>query len=547
MAGISSTLSIAKTAIATQQYGLNITGQNISNVNNPNYSVQNADHISRKPVAYAGFLFGTGVDMNQVEQRVDQLLEARLNNEQSTQASFADQESYMRVLEGFFDENSDTSITSVLTEFWNAWHDISDNPQGSSERVAVFESGAKLASRLETSVLDMDGLLIDINADIRGAVQQVNELTKKIADLNQDVLSAEIYRTANDQRDQRNALVKELGQIIDIKTIQQGNGALIVSAANGYSLVNGVDTYSLGMSDDRVVWQGSAGSRQDITDKIGTGRIGGLLEMRDAIVPKYQAEVNELAREMIWAVNYQHSQGTGLEYFNEPVTGDYAVDDSGWLTSFEFGDKIDFTKDFTMWVEDQSQADTLYNKIQMDMGISEANITNWEGAAPSGTQSIYRLTVLDDAVLGDREVMEADGDGLARVWGSNAADVADTLNRAIAEQTLTVYDGPTGTSVIEVKDVGGDAKRSAASIAAALSKVEGVKAFASETSATLGLLDSANNSLFPNTEDGDEVQYTLYVDGILQEQSFIRDESVGTLEEQFENSLLAAAQAVNQI
>ncbi|MCA1795464.1 MAG: flagellar hook-associated protein FlgK, partial [Desulfobacteraceae bacterium] len=276
MAGISSTLSISKTAIATQQYGLNITGQNIANVNNPDYSVQNADHISRKPLAYAGFLFGTGVDMNQVEQSVDKLLEARLNKEQSTQASFADQESYMRVLEGFFDENSDTSISSVLTEFWNAWHDISDNPQGSSERVAVFESGAKLASRLESSVLDMDGLLIDVNADIRGAVQQVNELTQKIADLNQDVLSAEIHRTANDQRDQRNALIKELGKLVDVQTIEQSNGAMVVSAANGYSLVNGVDTYSLSIqSDNRVVWQGSAGTKQDITDKISAGRIGG--------------------------------------------------------------------------------------------------------------------------------------------------------------------------------------------------------------------------------------------------------------------------------
>ena len=132
MSGISSTLSIAKTAIAAQQYGLNITGQNIANVNNPDYSVQNADQKNRKPALYAGFLFGTGVDTNQIQQSVDKLLEQRLTNEQSTQASFEEQESYIRILEGFFDENSETSISSVLTEFWNSWHDISDNPKGSS-------------------------------------------------------------------------------------------------------------------------------------------------------------------------------------------------------------------------------------------------------------------------------------------------------------------------------------------------------------------------------------------------------------------------------
>ncbi|MCP3899839.1 MAG: flagellar hook-associated protein FlgK, partial [Desulfobacteraceae bacterium] len=56
MSGIGSTLSIAKTAIAAQQYGLNVTGQNIANVNNPDYSVQNAQQKSMKPALYGGFL-----------------------------------------------------------------------------------------------------------------------------------------------------------------------------------------------------------------------------------------------------------------------------------------------------------------------------------------------------------------------------------------------------------------------------------------------------------------------------------------------------------
>lgn len=546
MAGISSTLSIAKTAIASQQYGLNITGQNIANVNNPNYSLQNAEQISRKPVAYAGFLFGTGVDINQVQQSVNKLLEERLIGEKSTQASFEEQESYMRVLEGFFDENSDTSIANVMTEFWNAWHDVSNNPQGSSERVSVYESGAKLASRFTSTVLDMDNLSIDIQSDISSAVQQINTLTQKIAGLNQQILSAELNRTANDLRDQRNGLVGALGDLIDINTFEQPNGSLIINVADRFTVVNGVETYGVSMVANDVVWQSSSGIGQAITDKISGGRIGGLLVMRDETIPKYQAEINELAREMIWAINYQHSQGAGLEYFNEPVIGNYATDDSGWLTSFEFGDKIDNSKGVTMWVEDKTDAATQYSQINMDMGLSQARITNWQGTAPGAVQSIYRLTVVDEALLGDMEVMESDGDGLARVLGSTSG-VAVTLNAAIAQQTLTVYDGPSGTSVIRVQDVGGDAKRSAASIAAALSRVDGVTAYASETSAGLQLVDNLGVSLFAGTQEGDEVQYSLYVDGIIQKQRFTRDASLGTLEEQFENSLLAAVESINQI
>ncbi|MCP4673616.1 MAG: hypothetical protein GY857_20200, partial [Desulfobacula sp.] len=170
MSGISSTLSIAKTAIAVQQYGLNITGQNIANVNNPDYSLQNAEQKNRMSALYGGFLFGTGVDMYQIRQSVDQLLEERLTDELSTQASFEEQESYMRILEGFFDASSATSINNILTEFWNSWHDLSNNPTGSSERVAVLESGKKLASSFESTVINMDGLTDDITLDISAAV-----------------------------------------------------------------------------------------------------------------------------------------------------------------------------------------------------------------------------------------------------------------------------------------------------------------------------------------------------------------------------------------
>ncbi len=78
MTGITSTLNIAKSAIAAQQYGLNVTGHNIANAQDPDFSRQNADHVSNKPAPYGGFLFGTGGNVHQVEQTVDALLENRL-------------------------------------------------------------------------------------------------------------------------------------------------------------------------------------------------------------------------------------------------------------------------------------------------------------------------------------------------------------------------------------------------------------------------------------------------------------------------------------
>jgi len=265
MSGISSTLSIAKTAIATQQYGLNITGQNISNVNNPDYSVQNAEQKAMKPAKYAGFLFGTGVHLEQIRQSVNQLLEDRLTNEMSSQTSFEEQESYMRVLESYFDENADRSITNTLTEFWASWHDLSNNPKGASERVAVLENGKNLAETFGSAVTSMDDLSQDLTSDINAAITRINTLTAQIAQLNKEITSAEMGKTANDLRDQRNRLVDELGKHINVKTYERSNGSLIINAAEGYSIVNGVDTHDLVQADKKVSWISSSGSPVDIS------------------------------------------------------------------------------------------------------------------------------------------------------------------------------------------------------------------------------------------------------------------------------------------
>lgn len=540
MSGISSTLSIAKSAIMAQQYGLAVTGHNIANANNPNYSLQNADQVNRTPALYGGFLFGTGVDTSQIKQAVDRLLENRLTDEKSLQAAFQEAEAYMKILEGYFDENSDASINSVMTEFWNSWHDLSDNPLGSSERVAVYEKGLNFSTRINKAITDITNMKTDINQEIDATLDQVNSISRQIAALNVQITGLEANRSANDLRDQRNALLGALGTLIDIDTFEQGNGSVIVNVANGSTLVNGVSYSQLTKKEDRIMWQGSYGADLDMTDRISGGKLAGWLDMRDEILPKFSSEMDILAREMIWAINYQHSQGVGLEYFSGSITGNYKADQSGLLSSYAFGDKIDYTQDFTLWTQDNSTQNTLYTKTLIDMGLSGAKISDWQGITPGQVQYQYKLTVMDSATLGEKEVAQADGTNLAQVLSSNS-DVAAALDSALAAQTITVNNGPSGTEVIKIKDTGGDAQRSAASIARAFSAIDGVEAYASEVSASFGV------SNIGNAQDGDEVRFSLYVEGLVYDQRFIVDSGAGNLAEQFEDALRGAAKHINDI
>ncbi|MFH2060648.1 MAG: flagellar hook-associated protein FlgK [Pseudomonadota bacterium] len=546
MSGITSTLNIAKSAIAAQQYGLNVTGHNIANVNNPNYSRQNADHVSNRPAPYAGFLFGTGVNVQQVEQTVNTLLENRLTDEKSTQSMFEEAESYMKVLEGFFDENSEASMNGIISDYWNAWHDLSDNPLGVSERVQIYEKGIKLSDRFNSLSSDLDRISLEITSEIESALTSINSLSDQIADLSREILGLEAGKTANDLRDQRNALVDQLGELINVDVITQGNGSLIINGANGSTLVNGVDNYSLTMKNQQVMWQGSFGSTFEISDNISGGKLGGWLEIRDEVIPKYRSQIDELSREMIWALNYQNSQGVGLEYFTGELTGSYKVDESGWLSSYDFGDKIDYTKDFTMWTQDNSTSEAEFRKILIDMGVSEASLSNWQGMAPGASQSRYELTVVDGGYIGDQIVTQTNGDRLAEIWGTSSGGATTALDNVLTDQTLTIYGGSTGTNKIKIQDSGGDAKRSAASIAESLNNIDGITAYASKTEAEFDI------SGITSAQDGDEVKYSLYVDGYVYDKSFVVDSSLATsgaaaLAIQFEDSLVEAVNAINTL
>jgi len=516
VSGLSFALNTAKVALAAQQYGLNIAGHNISNVNTEGYSRQRIPFSARLPVPYGGVLLGNGVEVQQVERISNSIIEERLVNLKSDLAAFEESSGYIGIMEGYFNEESEISISSLISQFWNSWHDLSNNPTGPSERVIVYETGKLLTERFDALNDEMMQMREDLGNEITASLPNVNSIAEEIAKLNNDIVSSEAVNTANDQRDKRNMLVTELAELIGIDTFEQTNGSLTVITANGYVLVSDVDAYELEMREGKILYKTPYGGSFDITDNVQGGAIGGWMEMREGVLPKYISELDVLAKEFIWTVNLQHSQGVGQEYFSEPLTGTYAAHESGLLSTLAFGDKIDYTGNFKMWVQDTSTTTPSYFPIEFDMGISDAVISNWAGINPDEDLAKYVFTVTDSGIVNiDGNIALTDGPGLGVVW--TGADVTSALNSAISAQTISVFGG-SGTQTISIADTVGDAERSAASIAAALSALTGVTAHASENSATINI----GNLFLPasNSHENDLVTFDLVSGGDSETVSF---------------------------
>ena len=548
MSSLGSTLHIAKDALITNQYGLAVTGNNIANVNNADYSRQSIEQVNKGALLTNGFLFGTGVDASQVTQSVNQLLENRLTGEKAGLSGYEEAESYMRIIEDHFNESSENSISNVMTNFWNSWNDLSNNPSDDSERLIILENGKELSERFNRAYDYLEQVDVELSSKMISGVDRINDITEDIAQLNEDIMGQETQRTSNDKRDQRNALLDELGELIDVDIFEQPNGAVVVNVGNGFPIVNTTDSYRLSTKEDEIFWYSASGTGkgQNITDQIDGGKLGGWLDIKEEIIPKYQADLDELSHEVIWAINSQHAEGAGLSYFPDSLTGDYAVGQGGWLSSLSYGDKIDYSDDLTLWIEDNTTATPEYAKIEMDMGVSGATLSNWQaGADLMARDATYQLTVVEGATIGDLKVTQSDGNKLGiALAGSDAISTVmkDPAQAPIAAQTLVIGGGANGEEHVEIAYAGGDAKPSAASIAAALNHVDGVTAHASESTLMMDV-----SSLGTAGPSGATVRFGIYVDGVTHYESFTVDSTDGEFQEQFEDAFLAATESLNAI
>jgi flagellar hook-associated protein 1 FlgK len=360
MSGIGVVWDIAKDALAASRYGIDVTGHNIANVNTTGFSRQSPIQEAKQPMSYNGLQLGRGVTTSQVVRETDQFIEDRLMQQGSSLAYSTEMENHIKILEGVFNENSDTSVSALLNEYWSLWHDISNNPSGASERIALYEYGSLLSEQFQSLDADLKQLKTDLTNVMGPSIDRINQITSEIASLNNQIVGMETNGVANDLRDKRNTLVAELSQCIDTNSFEQDNGSLTIVSARGCILVHGNGSYDIslgGINSDRVEWQSSGGTTVDITDYISKGKMGGWLDMRDEVIAKYQLDLDSLAKEFIWATNQQHSQGVGLEAFGT-LTADYAVvsqtDAIGSVDSgLSFFDKI---KDgsFQLWVYDEN-------------------------------------------------------------------------------------------------------------------------------------------------------------------------------------------------
>jgi flagellar hook-associated protein 1 len=366
MSGIGLVLNLAKDAILSQQYAIDVVSHNIANVSTEGYTRQVPMLEAQDAAPYGGHLFGRGVKLSDIESVANAFIERRLQSATSNLSMMSEKETYMNIMETIFTENSSSSISNQFNEFWNALNDLNNNPSGIPERNILTEYGSLLAQSFQDTSSDLLNLSKEVNKSIEVGVNDINQILDQIADTNKQILLVKTTGTPNDLIDKRNLLVKNLSEYLDVNVYEYDDGSITVNTNKGFVLVNKQAAYHLDFDGIDITWSNNS---SPITDDINGGKLGGWLDIRDEIIPKYKSDLDELAKSTIWEINSLHSQGVGLTGFTS-VTGTYDVDDSseemGTIDSgLDFYDKI---KDgsFKIWLYDTTGAVVGESTIAVD-------------------------------------------------------------------------------------------------------------------------------------------------------------------------------------
>ena len=333
-------LGLGARALQAAQRGLEVSGQNISNVNTAGYSRQRLDQVaaggSPVPAMWSrSSVTGDGVLVRGTDRMRDEFLEARALQVRGSEASLSSSAATLRSIEGVFGEPGDNGLQAQMASFWNSWSDVANDPTGAGPRTALLEDARQLAASFGRTSQQLDQQWSGTREALSATVAEINSTASDVARLNDAIRSAKISgASTNELADQRDQLVQQLGERIGAVGTPNQDGTVTVTVG-GTPLVSGSRTTELRLDGPTLpghpgqvtlTWANS-GTPATIT----SGAVQGDLASLNTTIPGYGAALDSIAKKLADAVNGQQAAGfdrtggAGAAFFSGTTAATLAV------------------------------------------------------------------------------------------------------------------------------------------------------------------------------------------------------------------------------
>lgn len=344
------TLQNAISGLQTAKQSLQVISNNVANVNTEGYTRKIIEPTSRV-ISGIGF----GVELANAKRNVDDGILRQLRTETSTFERLTIKESFLTQINSFFGRPEDNnSITHLLSELGAQFDSLSVTPEAAATQYLTVKAATDVLNELERMSDEIQSLRSDANTKISGAITEYNIAADTVASINSDIIQfiSSNISTAELQ-DQRDKALNTMSKILDIKyfektdgsfTVFSGGGATLIDgqkqtisysrpssmAANlSYTKTNAINYLAPGTSGHPVgsvpgIFVGAEVKGNDITSTLSSGKLKGLLDLRDTNLPSLQAQLDELGEKLKDELNGVHNKGAGYPALST-MTGDRYV------------------------------------------------------------------------------------------------------------------------------------------------------------------------------------------------------------------------------
>jgi len=346
MLGLFGTLELGSRSLQNQRQGVEVTGHNIANADNPAYARQRLQIQTSFALETSFGQQGTGATAVSISRLRNDLLDERVREEMSVSSFLEAQQEALQYAQGALGQevdrqgdvagisvSSEQALSSRLNDFFAGLQSVSGSPESTSDRQAFVMKAVELATRFNQVDQRLAGLQEELNTSLQTSTTKANGLLTEIADLNRQIQRAELGDAgpANDLRDLRQQRIEEFSKLVKTDLSTDADGTLNLSVG-GVTLVSGKDVldrlqaYDPGNGMLRLRAE-TAGTPLNIT----SGSIAAAISTRDGEVATLRRDLNTLASTVITEVNALHrtgfnlAGGTGADLFTGSGSADIAV------------------------------------------------------------------------------------------------------------------------------------------------------------------------------------------------------------------------------
>ncbi|WP_449371251.1 flagellar hook-associated protein FlgK [Thiomonas sp.] len=317
MSGISGLLNNALTGLQVAQSALQVTGNNIANVNTPGYSRETAVQSSLTPSLYGGQYLGNGAQIDAVTRSYNGYLQSQVWSTAATASGASTLDTQLQPIVNLLAGTDSGLSTSINQFFASGVAQVAANPSDIPSRQNLIGQSQSLAQTLQTSAQQMQQAADGVNQQIGQSITAINSLTQQIARLNVQINSLSGAGSApNSLLDQRDQLITQLSGQVGVTVLPQDGNQVNVFTGNGQVLVAGAQSFDLKTTpnayDPSQLEVAYAANGAVLSSGLQGGALGGLLQFRSQVLQPAQNALGRIADGLASALNSQQAQGLDL-------------------------------------------------------------------------------------------------------------------------------------------------------------------------------------------------------------------------------------------